>query len=220
MTNGDDIRIYRKSIIEICRNMNLPLTVRGTSIGVFDKIVDRMRRSDVNIKDVINLTIVLALKCEEIHGNIDTIIRSLPDADMDNFFRHEDEIFQLLDFDFHFPSLYLRMYGIIAILQEKGLIKVMGGQIDINGVSAGEAASEVFVYEDGVCTIPSLEALWRASVAVLDEVLVCDKREFDDIELIYASLQLPLEIYGSLNFPFRLEKVKLLRKMSLDVKSL
>lgn len=210
---SESIKRYRMDVIEACKRLDLPLTVRSTAIQIFDKIVNRMFRDNVEMRDVVYITVVLASKCEEIHGNINTLMRRLPGSNKENMFNYEDEMFQILGYNFNFPSLYLRMYGILAILQEKELIKVGSGSIDLGVISGKKVDGETFVYEDGRCVVPCINKLWMSSVHMLDKILLLDKTEYREIELIYASLQLPCEVFNALTFIFNGNNVMRLRNI-------
>lgn len=211
----EEIRKYRADVMEACRRLSLPLTVRSTSIQIFDRIVDRMFRSGVEMRDVVYVSVVLASKCEEIHGSMNTLIKRLPGSNKENIFNYESEVFEILGYNFNFPSLYLRMYGVIAILQEKEAVKVGGGAIDLSTVPEGRVDGDLFVCSDGGYTVPCINRLWRSSVHMLDRILLLDKTDYRDIELIYASLQLPCEVFSTLTFAFNPDNVMRLRSICM-----
>lgn len=204
---------YRADVMDACKSLELPLTVRSTAIQIFDKIAGRMLRDGMETRDVVYAAVVLASKCEEIHGNINILLKRLPGANRENIFGYENEAFEILGYNFHFPSLYLRMYGVIAILQEKDLIAVEGGLIDPTAVPGGSMGGDPFVCIDSRCVVPCIDRLWTSSVAMLDRVLLLDKAEYREIELIYASLLLPCSVFRMLTFAFSEDNVLRLRSM-------
>lgn len=204
---------YRRQIMAICIKLRLPLTVRSTSIQIFDRAAARMLRDDDKMQAVVHAVVVVASKCEEIHGEINALIKKLPGSCKESIFRHETEVFEALEYNFHFPSLYLRMYGVLAILQEKGLIKVGGGAIDMTEVPEGCASEETFIYSGRECVVPCINRLWLSSVQAMDRMLLLDKAPYKEIELVYASLPLPCEVFAGLTFPFDRDNVTELRNI-------
>lgn len=205
------LTMYRKDIINICISLNLPIAVRSTSIQIFDKIIGKMLKDEEKMKDVVYAIVVLASKCEEIHGNINTLIKKLPESNKENIFNYESEMFEALDYNFHFPSLYLRMYGILAILQEKGIIRVAAEAPDTVKVPEGSDSEGAFIYDGEECIVLCINKLWASSVQRMDKVLLLDKEPYKEIELVYASLHLPYEVFNSLAFPFNQDNVTKLR---------
>lgn len=198
----ETLKKTRRLIIDTCKKFELPLTVRSTAIRIFDKVILEMYRSDVNLEELGYFVVILGAKCEEIHGSLGKLIKRLPITNENDIFKYEDEVFQLLDFNFHYPCLYLRMYGIIAILQEKGLIRVEGDNININKVGNAERSKNVYLDKGDVCVIPCLNTFWDTSVATMDYLLEVDKSKYSDIDLIYGSLNIPQKYYDLLPFPY------------------
>ncbi|UYI26881.1 cyclin-like protein [Encephalitozoon cuniculi] len=202
---------YRKEIMDTCMKLNLPLTVRSTSIQIFDKTIGKMFQEEKEMRSVVYAIVILASKCEEIHGNIESLVKRLPESDRESIFSYESEMFEALDYNFHFPSLYLRMYGVLAMLQEKGLI--MAGKGAIEEKISKDDGDEIFIYNGKECIVPSIDRLWTCSVQNMDKILLLDKESYKEIELVYASLHFPCEIFGSLTFPFNRDNVVELRNV-------
>ncbi|AFN83801.1 nucleotide excision repair factor TFIIH/TFIIKsubunit cyclin H-like protein [Encephalitozoon romaleae SJ-2008] len=170
-----------------------------------------MLRDEKEMKDVVYAIVILASKCEEIHGNIDTLIKKLPESNKESILNYESDMFEALDYNFHFPSLYLRMYGILAILQEKGIIRVAAETEGAVKVAEGSDDEGAFIYDGEECIVPCINKLWASSVRRMDKVLLLDKESYKEIELVYAGLHLPYEIFNSLDFPFNQDNVTKLR---------
>ncbi|ADM12314.2 nucleotide excision repair factor TFIIH/TFIIK subunit cyclin H-like protein [Encephalitozoon intestinalis ATCC 50506] len=199
---------YRWEIIEACIKLDLPVTVRSTSIQIFDRAIGKMLRGKKEMRDVIYAIVIVASKCEDLHGNIDTLIKRLPGSNKKNIFNYESELFEVLDYNFHFPSLYLRMYGVLALLQEKGLIKVAR---DTPEATEGDKGEEIFVYSGEDCIVPCINKLWKLSVERMDKILILGREPYKEIELVYASLYFPCEMFGFLSFSFSKDNVIRLR---------
>ncbi|KAG5860393.1 hypothetical protein KMI_01g00260 [Encephalitozoon hellem] len=208
--------MYRKDIMDVCINLGLPMTVRSTSIQIFDKTIQKILRDEKEMKDVVYAIVILASKCEEIHGSIDALIKKLPGSNKESILNYESEMFEALDYNFHFPSLYLRMYGVLAMLQEKGAIRIATEAMGTAKTPEDNDGEETFVYDGKECVVLCIDKLWASSVQKMDKILLLDKESYKEIELVYASLLLPCEVFSSLAFPFNQDNVTKLRSACRD----
>lgn len=93
-----NVRSKKEKIIENCKKLNLPLHVQSSAVNFWSK----------HPKHSIESALSLACKATDSHD-------SRTEAD-------DEELAELLEYNFHQPCPYLRMYGFIVMLQERSLI--------------------------------------------------------------------------------------------------
>ncbi|WUR03023.1 cyclin protein [Vairimorpha necatrix] len=106
ISNSDKSIDQRSELINLCNKYKLPLNVKNTCIKIYNKI-----HNILNIDDLIFHILAVAAKCEEIH-TLNIPFRHL---------KHESQIHEALDFQYDFPSIYLKMSSILIKLQLNGM---------------------------------------------------------------------------------------------------
>ncbi|KAM0672712.1 hypothetical protein OCOL_000445 [Ordospora colligata] len=216
MSSNEKKMKYRVDIVNTCIATGLPLTVRSTAVQIFDRAIGKIIPKDEEMINILYAIIILAAKCEEIHGDLNALIRKLPDSNKQKIFDYEDEILQVLGYNLHFPSLYLRIYGILTILQEKGIIEVTNAHIDLN-VSIDGKSNEIYTFHNNKWIVPCINNLWLTSVQMMDKILLHEKTGYKEIEMVYASLPFPCEAFTLLSFPFDAKNVTELRNACVKI---
>ena len=150
------MRYAKGRIIDKCNQMKLPLFVQSTAVAFWSKYP----KYDIDV--------VITLACKAGDKDINTDICDLDLADEMNY-------------SFHEPSPYLRMYGLIIILQEKGII-----------VACSPGKGDLF---SGTVDI---QELWAKSVRNMERVLLLD-RSLGVNEMAISAIELPLSILQKLN---------------------
>ncbi|EEQ82757.1 hypothetical protein NCER_100475 [Vairimorpha ceranae BRL01] len=92
----------RKELISLCTKYCLPVNVKSTSIKIYNKIFDK-----VKVDNLLYLILIVAAKCEEVHTiNISS-----------SLIKNESLVHEALNFEYDFPSSYLKMCSLLVKLQ-------------------------------------------------------------------------------------------------------
>ncbi|KAH9410755.1 hypothetical protein HK407_11g16480 [Ordospora pajunii] len=216
MSSNEKRMKHRVDIVNACIATGLPLTVRSTAIQIFDRVIDKIVPKDEEMINILYAIIILAAKCEEIHGDLNALIRKLPNSNKERIFGYEDEMLQALGYTFYFPSLYLRIYGILTILQEKDIIEVANARIDLDA-DINRESNEAYTFHNNKWLVPCINSLWISSVQMMDRILLHEKTGYKEIEMVYASLPFPCETFELLSFPFDAKNVTELRNACIKI---
>jgi len=106
--------IAKNLVLNKARRLKLPLRPISTALQLIDRLSpffdkhpslqdsDAFRKSDL----ISNICLFLGCKFEDVHGHLDKIISSIPNADLDKILPFEVEIYEFLNFDFSFFNIY------------------------------------------------------------------------------------------------------------------
>ncbi|KAF7684286.1 Cyclin CCL1 [Astathelohania contejeani] len=198
--NANDLLIYAKiQIINICKGLMLPFTVQSTATVFFNKIFNTSKIENLDLNNLIYSIILLAIKSENIHEDLHTLVNKLEHADECLIEKYEEIVAERLKFDFYVRCPHLRCFGFIVMLQEKERVIVKNGMVDINKVVANKevlnikpTASKINGIENDVYKIEDLNELWEKCVLNL-EILLClpNYLNYNVNEIALASIDIP-----------------------------
>lgn len=146
------LRYFKERIIEKCKSMSLPLFVQSTAVAFWSKFP----------KYDIDVAIALACKANDKDAKTDV-------CDMD--------LAEDMGYDFHHPSPYLRMYGLLIILQERSIV-----------------ANDTIQNRQNNALQINVRHVWEKSVCNMEHVLLIDKQASVN-EMAISALELPVEIF-------------------------
>ncbi|KAF9762480.1 hypothetical protein NGRA_1976 [Nosema granulosis] len=178
-----DYKVHRWLIIMKVRKFKLPLSVRSTAVRVFNLIADDLEKYRLQNDDLVMISIMVACKCEDVQGGIDSMLHRLGFDRRMELVGYESMILKQLNYNFYFSSPYTKVYAILVILQERELLKI------------NNTPNEDSIAND-------LDQIWDRAVENIDYILCLDNRNCNEIEIAYAALEFPKEIFKSLSFKY------------------
>lgn len=216
--------VYR--ILETCRSAQLPLSVYSTSILFYRKLFDNVNDpGEFDFRLLLKAIILLACKCENIHGDFTFLINSLKKEQKEKVKEYEGMLAYRLKFDFNIPSPYLRMLGYIVVLQERGFITAKNGIQNMLSPVVNTFDMTFYEHEqknwngNDPIFIEDMDKLWETSVINMDKVLIAEKYHKNGIkECALAALVLPAIIYKGLIDHIDHEMVTTIRKRAKTVR--
>lgn len=146
-------RYVKEKIIERCKTLKLPLFIQSTAIAFWSRFPQN------------NINVAISLACKANDKSIEIGV-----CDM--------ELAEALNYDFHQPSPYLRMYGLVIILQERAIVECVGDNIQ---AESGKEHAPVRV---------DLHFLWSQSIRNMEKALLLDHAAGVN-EMAVAALDLP-----------------------------
>lgn len=150
-------RYVKEKIIERCKSLKLPLFIQSTAVAFWSRFPQN------------NINMAISLACKANDRSVEIGV-----CDM--------ELAEALNYDFHQPSPYLRMYGLVIILQERAIVECVGEGLEM--VSDKEHAP---VRVD-------LHFLWSQSVRNMEKALLLDHSAGVN-EMATAALDLPPRLF-------------------------
>lgn len=146
-------RYVKEKIIERCKGLKLPLFIQSTAVAFWSRFPQN------------NINVVISLACKANDRSIEIGV-----CDMD--------LAEALNYDFHQPSPYLRMYGLVIILQERAIVECVG---ESTVAPSGRDHAPIRV---------DLHFLWSQSVRNMEKALLLDETAGVN-EMAAAALDLP-----------------------------
>ena len=108
----------KKRILRLAKELQLPLTVRSTSIFIYNALEAAKMPEIADVKECYEiLCVFLGCKLEDIHGHLCEIFES-QGIGLEKVLSLEIKAMELLDFNFYYDSPYLQLAG-FHILQRK-----------------------------------------------------------------------------------------------------
>lgn len=212
-------------ILEICRAHRLPMSVHSTSIFFYRKLFEMDKNIDYDFKLLLKAIILLACKAENIHGDFGFLIKRLKIEEKNIVLEYENTLAYKLKFEFHLPSPYIRILGFIIVLQERGIIDVKSGILDVLKPEIDTLDMQFHEYNktvndgDEKIEIEDIDNFWASSVTNMDKILLIDNYyKLNVKECALAALVLPTVIYKRLLDKIDLEMVDVIRQQAIKVK--
>lgn len=146
-------RYVKEKIIERCKSLKLPLFIQSTAVAFWSRFPQN------------NINVVISLACKANDRSIEIGV-----CDM--------ELAEALNYDFHQPSPYLRMYGLVIILQERAIVECV------------EEDTEAESGNDNAPVRVDLHFLWSQSIRNMEKALLLDQSVGVN-EMAVAALDLP-----------------------------
>lgn len=212
-------------ILDICREYRLPHCIHSTAIIFYRKMAECRPILTYTTESLLRGLIVLACKSENIHGDLTFLVKHLSPKEKDRARIYECETAALLQFNFHISSPYLKMLGIIILLQERGTINVKEGEcINLEEMTldwnAPHYEIDVENYKNNEpIVIEDVNELWHQCVCNMDKVMICDEYfKMNSRECALAALPFPIFLIDDLFKDADVANVERLRENSRYVK--
>lgn len=165
---------------------------------------------------------LLSCKSENIHGNIYSLIQHFSNSEKELVVVYESEIAALLNFEFHVPSPYLKVLGILIILQERGRLVLQNAELYMDKMpqvnNEMEYGHEYGRMEGQVVCVDDVNGLWMQCMVNMDRIIVCDEYFVGSVrECALAAVPFRIEVLYSLFNDVKMENVERIRESAKKV---
>lgn len=211
-------------MLEICRAYRLPHSVHSTSIIFYRKVSECRPIFTYTPKPILFAIILLACKSENLHGNVYVLLKNFNSEEKERTLIYESEVAAMLQFNFQIPSPYLKMLGILILLQERGRIDVKDGVINLENMEIARDAPQYEPEDRNIdrnvpYPVEDVNQLWNQSICNMDKVLICEEYfKMNTKECAFAALPLPLYLIDDLFKEVDVSNIKRIRESAKDVK--
>lgn len=111
-----------EELIVQTKKLKLPLGVRSASILLYSKIKDKL---NIDNQTMLYLCLFLGCKFEDIHGNLEKIMKYSGCFELNGIIELEMKVFEIIDFNFDFPNIYFKAFGMRSIIESSGEVEVI-----------------------------------------------------------------------------------------------
>ncbi|EPR77762.1 hypothetical protein SLOPH_2663, partial [Spraguea lophii 42_110] len=179
---------FQRSLLITTRKYNLPVSVQSTSI-----ILYKMLKKKMNIvyhdMDLIYAFIIVSIKIESSYNTHNF----LEIGNYDRILEYEKSIIRETNFHFNIPSPYLRLLGMVLVMQQKGLLEMC---------MQDENNPNVYYVGD-------VEAFYAESMKNLDRIILLPTYlRYHVNEIAIAALNIPEMFWGRIVENVRKENIR------------
>lgn len=186
------------------RKYKLPLSVRSTAIRIFNLIVDDLERFRLKNDDLVMISIMIACKCEDVQGGIDPMLHRLGFDRRVELIKFENMILNHIRFNLYFTSPYTKVYAVLVLLQERDLLHVVNENSPEHG--------DLYYIERSRIVSHDIDRIWDKAIENIDYILCMDNQNWTEIEIAYAALEFPKELFRKLTFKYSEDKLEYLTR--------